>query len=392
MTRICFVVRQGSGASELLSAVAAEARSLGADVEIAGRGTVAERFALGYAAAWDRWGNDSESERTMDVLFTGSPTDRRQSALAASAEFLTRFRFCVATDPSPLHAKARLEQLRESHVVLAIHRDARPYFDWLLAIRAICNGAVLISEHACDFGPLVPSEHFVSARADDLGLLAAQMLRNERQMSEMRRNAYEFVRRELTMRRSVERLLGIADELCARPARARSFRVKRGRRRALAPSLPCGDSRLAAPSSPPLEPVVPRPAQGAASGPPESDAQLRFLRATPVYWQAGTELSVCIAPCEDALEAVAALEHRRLGGSPSGGPARGRSSHRGPVGAARGVAPQSPVASRAPARANRITRPGTSRVAGPRPVEVCVDDGGTGRAVSTGAGAPAIGA
>lgn len=266
------------------------------------RGTVAERFSVGYSQVWDRWAGSPGSDRAIDVLFTGSLTDRRESVLGASAEPLARSHFCVMADASAPQGEARLQRLRASRTVLAVHEDSGPYFDWLLALPAICNGAVLISEHACDFGPLVPGEHFVSARPNDLGLLSAQLLRDESHLTQMRHDAHDFVRERMTLKSSVERLLVIAETMPVRSARRRSLGTRR--HRGGPPASPGSFNRLPPPARP--SPST-ESAPGAASV-ADSDGQLRFLGATPVYWQSEQELSVCVAPC-DATDAVSALEN-----------------------------------------------------------------------------------
>lgn len=192
--------------------------SAAAVVEHRRRGVPAERFQLGYTAAWDDW-NARSAERGVDVLFTGRATARREAVLTTVAGDLSRFRFRVLFSPEAPRDEhgsdgpARRAGLLESRAFLLVHPDGGPYFDWPGALQAISNGAVLISEHSRDFGPLVPGEHFLSGAGPDLGLLVARMLRDEQRLTQMRMAAYEFIRAEVPMRPAVERLLAIADRL-----------------------------------------------------------------------------------------------------------------------------------------------------------------------------------
>ncbi len=68
--------------------------------------------------------------------------------------------------------RRRSAQLREAKVLLNVHRDDSPYFEWCRALEAICNGCVVVSEHTSDCRPLIPGVHFVGAGHASLDLLA----------------------------------------------------------------------------------------------------------------------------------------------------------------------------------------------------------------------------
>ncbi len=191
----------------------------GAAVESRRRGLPVEDFQLGYSAYWDTWHRDETHERPVDVLFLGSHTARRAQLIASFGEDLweTRARFVIAPEAPKTGASrdfliedVKRAQLRGAKLILNLHRQGSPYFEWCRALEAICNGCVVVSEHSADSRPLIPGEHFLSARAPSLGLLARGLVDDADRLAGLRLAAYDFVRSELPMRGSAARLLAIA--------------------------------------------------------------------------------------------------------------------------------------------------------------------------------------
>ncbi len=221
--------------------------------ELRRQGVRAEHLPLGYHPSWDGWGRDPARERPLDVLFLGSADRRRDQLLASYAPSLwarrTHTRF--ATDEAKPHAAPGLllgEEKRRvigsAQIMLAPRRAPRPYFEWARALDAVLNGAVVLSEHAAGFAPLVPGEHFVSGAAPSLGLLAAELLEDPARLDAIRFAAYDLVRDSLPMTVGAERLLGVATDLAARTPAVREP----------APAPATG------PSEPPTVPALPAPA------------------------------------------------------------------------------------------------------------------------------------
>jgi hypothetical protein len=83
---------------------------------------------------------------------------------------------------------------------------------------------VVLSEPCLDHQPLVPGEHFLEASAESLPLLAEVLLDDPPRLRRVRMQAYDYVRAELDMRPSVERLATLGDDLSKR-AVARSSSI-----------------------------------------------------------------------------------------------------------------------------------------------------------------------
>lgn len=192
--------------------------------ELGRRGIAAAHFPLGYIPEWDTWQN-KEAERAIDVLYLGSHDERRAALLASYGETLwpRRQRIVLARPewhrgpgPSFVVGQEKHALLRSSKVMLNLHREGATGVEWVRVLEAVCNGAVVITEHSRDYAPLVAGEHFVSGRPGDLGLLADLLLDDNRRLRDLRDSAYRFIREELPLDRSIDQLLAVTDALPAR--------------------------------------------------------------------------------------------------------------------------------------------------------------------------------
>jgi hypothetical protein len=208
--------------------------------ELRRRGVRAEHFRLGYTSFWDSWRRDEGEDRATDVLFLGAVNERRLEALAGYAETLWPHRTRILVPPERpkteerpdfLLGESKWRALRSSKILLNLHRQPSPYFEWVRVLESIANGCVVVSEHSADSSPLVPGKHYVSGSLANLGFLADGLLADEASLSAMRATAYDFVRSELTLRPATERLVAIAESL--RRSRARGRRRAPGDRRRL---------------------------------------------------------------------------------------------------------------------------------------------------------------
>ncbi len=193
------------------------------------RGLPAEHFRLGYTAYWDRWGRDEQVDRPVDILYMGSANERRARILAGYGRTLwpraTRLLVPPEAPKTERRADYLLEEekwrcLRSAKTLLNVHRQETTFFEWARVLEAIANGCVVVSEHSTDSPPLIPGEHYVSGTAENLALLADGLLEDGQRLREIRLGAYDFVRSELSMQPSAQRLIAIADSLRGRTRRA----------------------------------------------------------------------------------------------------------------------------------------------------------------------------
>lgn len=185
------------------------------------RGINAQHLSLGYSEYWDRYAGDEG--RDLDVAFLGAATQRRGRYLASTAPVLSRLRTrIVLTDNSGpnytskenfLVGEEKLDLLRRSRVVINIHQGQDPYFEWQRVLEAIHCGCVVVTEHSVGHEPLAPGAHFIPGRPESLGILAREVVEDEGMRRSIREHAYAFIREQLPLRSSAERLLAAAEQL-----------------------------------------------------------------------------------------------------------------------------------------------------------------------------------
>ncbi|HSZ70429.1 MAG TPA: glycosyltransferase family A protein [Solirubrobacteraceae bacterium] len=186
-------------------------------------GIEAHHLQLGWTPRWDRL---TQRERDIDILFMGCISDRRVRALARYAHTFSRRRVqLVLSDNSRpnwapsqgFHTdESKWDLLGRAKVMINIHQDKFPYFEWLRIVQAMSNGAVVVSERSVDFTPLVPGRHLLFGETDALHLLAELLIDDGDRRWKMQTAAYETVRYELPLGRGVEQLLRTASTLAAR--------------------------------------------------------------------------------------------------------------------------------------------------------------------------------
>jgi hypothetical protein len=185
-------------------------------------------FPLGWTQRWSAvdpmddptW---SEDPRDIDVLHLGIFSPKRAKAIARYARHLEPWRcqLLLADDHQSNFEQQqnfamgdrKWDLLRRSRVLLNVHVAERPYFEWQRIVQAICNGAVVVSEHSTDYAPLIPGEHFLAGRIETLGLLSQDLLHYEEKRVEMAKAAWTFLKHERPFRASVQTLIDAAEEV-----------------------------------------------------------------------------------------------------------------------------------------------------------------------------------
>jgi GT2 family glycosyltransferase len=185
------------------------------------RGIEAEHLQLGYSGYWDRF--TASSDRSLDVVFLGSSSPRRDRHIASYAPSFAglRTRIVLSDNSGPNYAaaenfvigKTKLDLLSQSSVLINVHQGIYPYFEWLRSLEAIHCGCVIVSEHCVGGEPLMPGRHYVVGEADTLAFLTQEVLEDQSLRDRVRIDAYEFIRRQLPLRAAVERLVECADRV-----------------------------------------------------------------------------------------------------------------------------------------------------------------------------------
>ena len=193
--------------------------------ELHRRGVSVLPFQLGYSEYFDHW-HGVDRSRQNDIVYLGTSDPRRDALLASYSRWWLSRRVSLfipsrapglrASD-SHLAGADKYALLAQSRILVNLHRGESRSFEWVRALQAMANGAVVISEHSVDSLPLVAGEHFVAAEPDSVGLLARHLLDDDACLVEMRAAAYNFIREELLLSRSVGELLEVCDQLVEHP-------------------------------------------------------------------------------------------------------------------------------------------------------------------------------
>jgi len=136
---------------------------------------------------WSHRGVDEWRERPVDVLFLGTLTPRRSTALGRLASTLAKYR-CFIHAPTntgrPLtggKTELGLDQslllALNAKVMLNIHRDEFPYFEWhRVMMMGIEQGALVLSEPCLPSPGVEPGRHFLTATLDQMPEVLSRLL------------------------------------------------------------------------------------------------------------------------------------------------------------------------------------------------------------------------
>lgn len=184
-------------------------------------GIAAEHLQLGYSKVWDR--RDIISDRDVDVLFIGRATDRREAALASYADTLERFecRLILSDNTRPSAREGanfvagdnKLDLLARTKVLLNIHGEGEPYFEWLRVAEAVSAGCAIVTEHSTDVDPLRLGQDLLMGRPQVLGELAAWLAEDRTSRTELVESAESRLRGEHSLAAGARALLTAAERV-----------------------------------------------------------------------------------------------------------------------------------------------------------------------------------
>jgi hypothetical protein len=244
----CVLISAEQPSSQFFDWNVALGRDAGAVLDINSRavrayrdaGISAEHLQIGYCDAWDR--RREASKRDIDVLFVGRSTPRRERALALYADMLERFNceFLLSDDSRPnvsdgvnfKTGESKLELLSRAKVLLNVHGEGEPYFEWLRVAEAMSCGCAVVTEHSTDLEPLRVGVDIVGGRLETLGLLAAWLAEDESARSRIVAQADARMREQATVATGAATLLAAAtrvDGLAVNPRVAPDVRVANAR-------------------------------------------------------------------------------------------------------------------------------------------------------------------
>lgn len=216
-------------------------------------GMPAVHLPLGYVPSMDRWLGATEHTRSIDIGFLGGRTERREAFIGGAAsqlwEWRTDLRFFSWHRPARAEHTAtfsagddKYRRLADTRILLNVHRNDEPYFEWARVIEAIANGCVVASETSTGHEPLVNGEHVLLTGLDDLAEQAVALAFDEPRRAAMAAAAYEVLMGPLHQAALLDRSLQAAEAAVAQApsplASARRHLPARRQRRTLAAPPP----------------------------------------------------------------------------------------------------------------------------------------------------------
>jgi Glycosyl transferases group 1 len=162
------------------------------------------------------FGEPLSQERDIDFVFLGTTRDSRRKRLIKrlERELIDRNIHYVIKDGSPqrgfIFDRDRTILLNRTNIMLNIMRQPwdDPLYRFLLAA---ANGALLLSEPVWQEsrGPLRPGVHYVECNLHEMGEYVVELLKDESKRRLITDNAFELIKDELTMEKSVAQCLDI---------------------------------------------------------------------------------------------------------------------------------------------------------------------------------------
>ncbi len=127
------------------------------------------------------------SERPLDIHFIGTLNARREKFFAKSASWLSQYRCFLHMPPmgvpllkgqdQALDTESVIGISRRSKILLNVHRDPLPYFEWhRIVFHGLWQNTLVVTEPCHDIPGLTPGEHFVACPLMEMAEKVAWLL------------------------------------------------------------------------------------------------------------------------------------------------------------------------------------------------------------------------
>jgi len=190
-------------------------------------GLAAVHLPLGYVPSIDRWLARHDHERSIDIGFLGGRTPRREAFIAGAAgqlwEWRTDLRFfswhrpALAGNATFSSGTDKFERLARTRLLLNVHRDEEPYFEWARVVEAVANGCVVATETSVGIEPFIAGQHLLMTSLDDLAEQTVALAFDEPRRCRIADAAYEVLTTTLHQRVLVDAALAAAADVLAQP-------------------------------------------------------------------------------------------------------------------------------------------------------------------------------
>lgn len=138
------------------------------------------------------------NERPLDIHFIGTLNKRRELFFAESARWLSEYRCFLHMPPmgvpllkgedQALDTAAAIGISRRSKILLNVHRDELPYFEWhRMIFHGLWQNTLVVTEPCHDIPGLVAGEHFVACELGEMAQKVEWLLRSPAGQAEAER-------------------------------------------------------------------------------------------------------------------------------------------------------------------------------------------------------------
>ncbi len=167
---------------------------------IAGKGIDIDFIPFGYNSAF---GENLRLERDIDVLFLGRINNKRRAAILHKlSEELAAENVKLKIVDKDCYGEERTQLLNRTKISLDLPRVPWDFAPVRFLLSMSCC-AMVVSEGNCPKEPYIKDVHYVQAADSDLTATILSYLRNEQQRHRITRDAYNYVKKENTLKKSV---------------------------------------------------------------------------------------------------------------------------------------------------------------------------------------------
>jgi glycosyl transferase family 1 len=175
---------------------------------LAEHGLAAETAPLGYAL---QFGRDLGLERDIDVLFLGTLEVPRRKRLLRRLRLAGVNVTAAGSWKNPAFwGENRTRLVNRTKILLNLSRFPGQSSGSRVVL-GLANGALLLSEPMYRPDPFVPGEHFLSASVEEMPALVERYLNDDAARKALVDRGFSFMTREVTMERSVAKILTLLD-------------------------------------------------------------------------------------------------------------------------------------------------------------------------------------
>ena len=181
------------------------------------RGLPAHQLQLGYHNILTQPRRVPHRERTLDITFLGSMTERREEFFAEHAPFFAARNCHLRLVPlgfaktketkSYLSVERRNELLSDSRILFNVHYSDQKYFEWHRMLVGLANGCCIITETCKGYGDLVPGKHFIMVEPEYLIPCCEYFLAHPDECEKIANAGREFIETQLRQSQTCARFL-----------------------------------------------------------------------------------------------------------------------------------------------------------------------------------------